>query len=67
MNIQNNQTVLVESSINSLSKDKDIANEELNKKPPVDVKNVTSQNELERTKTVNEAEKTTGKIIDIQV
>lgn len=67
MNINNNTSIIYSNIYYNVLSDKNIINKELNKKPNLEGKNVSPENELEKEKTVNEVEKTKGKKIDIKV
>lgn len=67
MNINNNTSILYNNAYYNVLSDKNIIKEELNKKPSIDGKNISLENELNKEKTVNEVEKTKGKIIDIKI
>lgn len=61
MNINNNTSIIYSNIYYNVLSDKNIINKELNKKPNLEGKNVSPENELEKEKTVNEVEKTKGK------
>jgi hypothetical protein len=63
MSILINNTILNQNLNFLLLNDKNLINKEVNKKPPIELKNILYENELERDKTVNEIEKK-GKIIN---
>ena len=67
MNINNNTSIIYNNAYYNVLSDKNIIKEELNKKPSIDGKNISLENELNKEKTVNEVEKTKGKIIDIKI
>lgn len=66
MNINNNTSITYHNIYYAILSDKNIMKKELNKKPNLEGKNVSPENELEKEKTVNEVEKTKGKKVDIK-
>ena len=64
MNINNNTSITYHNIYYAILGDKNIIKKELNKKPSVEGKNVSPENELEKDETVNEVEKIKGKKVD---